>query len=359
VKFLIAGGGTGGHVYIGIALARQIAGRAPGAEIVFVGTRQGLESRIVPQEGFRLETIDSAGLKRVGLLRLVRNALLVPWSFWQSLRLVGREHPDVAVGVGGFSSGPAVLAAWARGVPTLVVEPNAYPGFANRVLARFVDRAAVALAEALPHFRGKGVVTGIPVRHEFRSLAPRSPHSGLRLLVYGGSQGSHALNAALCSALPRLRALGPELQVVHQTGERELEMVQGAYRDSGVNADVRSYLPRIYEEFAASDLVIGRAGASTVAELTVAGRAAILVPFPGAADDHQTRNALAMERAGAARMVAERDLGPERLEKELRFFLEHPEERRRMEEAARGMAMPDAGARIAELVLELAADRRA
>ncbi len=162
MKFLIAGGGTGGHVYIGIALAREIALRAPEAEFVFVGTRRGLESRIVPQEGFRLETIDSAGLKRVGLLRLARNASILPLSLRQSLRLVGRERPDVAVGVGGFSSGPAVLAAWVRGVPTLVVEPNAYPGFANRTLARFVDRAAVALPEALPYFRGKGVVTGIP-----------------------------------------------------------------------------------------------------------------------------------------------------------------------------------------------------
>jgi UDP-N-acetylglucosamine--N-acetylmuramyl-(pentapeptide) pyrophosphoryl-undecaprenol N-acetylglucosamine transferase len=358
VKVLIAGGGTGGHIYIGVALAREILRRDSRAECVFAGTRRGLESRLVPEEGFRLELIDSAGLKRVSARALARGLLLLPLSLAQSLRLVRRFTPDAAVGVGGFSSGPVIAAAWVRGVPTLVVEPNAYPGLANRWLARIVDAAAVALPEALAHFRGKGVVTGIPVRREFQDLKRREHRAGLDLLVYGGSQGSHALNAALCSALPELASLGPELRIVHQTGEKEWEMVEQAYRGAGVKAEVRPYLPRIYEELAEADLVLARAGASTVAELTVAGRAALLVPFPSAADDHQTRNAAALQRAGAARMIPERELGAARLLRELRFFLDHPEELRQMEEAARRLALPDAAARIADLVLELARRKR-
>ena len=340
VKVLIAGGGTGGHIYIGVAVAREILRRDSRAECVFVGTKTGLESRLVPEEGFRLETIDSAGLKRVSAGAFARGLFLLPLSLAQSLRLVRRSAPDAAVGVGGFSSGPVIAAAWMRGVPTLVVEPNAYPGLANRWLARIVDVAAVALPEALAHFRGKGVVTGIPVRREFHDLK------------------RHALNAALCSALPELASLGPELRIVHQTGEKEWEMVEQAYRGAGVKAEVRPYLPRIYEELAEADLVLARAGASTLAELTVAGRAALLVPFPAAADDHQTRNAAALQRAGAARMIPERELGAARLVRELRFFLGHPEELRRMEEAARRLALPDAAARIVDLVMELARRER-
>jgi UDP-N-acetylglucosamine--N-acetylmuramyl-(pentapeptide) pyrophosphoryl-undecaprenol N-acetylglucosamine transferase len=353
-KVMIAGGGTGGHLYLGIALARELLSRDARTELVFVGTRYGLESRIVPREGFRLEYIISAGLKGMGLRSIVRNFLLIPRSLLQSRRLIRAQAPEIVVGVGGYSSGPVVLAAWWLGLPTLVIEPNAHPGLTNRWLARVVDRAALALPEATRHFGRKAVITGIPVREEFKDLPDLRQSGRFTLLVYGGSQGSHALNSAMCAALPELAALGSTLQIIHQTGEREFEAVQNSYRDAGVAADVRPFLPRIYEEFSRANLILSRAGASTMAELTVSGRAAILVPFPGAADDHQTKNAQALERAGAARMVPESELRTGRLAREVKAFIEHPEWIAPMEQAARAMAKPDAATKIADLVLELA-----
>jgi UDP-N-acetylglucosamine--N-acetylmuramyl-(pentapeptide) pyrophosphoryl-undecaprenol N-acetylglucosamine transferase len=355
MRVMIAGGGTGGHIYIGVALARELKRRDSSSEFLFVGTRRGLESRIVPQEGFRLEFIDSAGLKGVSLTSAVRSALLVPRGMVQSGRLVRDFAPDVVIGLGGYSSGPVLLASWLRRKPTLIVEPNAYPGLTNRWLALMVDRAVLALPDHGGHFRGKGVVTGIPVRPEFGSLPVREHRSGrLTLLVYGGSQGSHALNTVVCAALEELKKMSPGLRIIHQTGERELEPVQRAYREAQVEADVRAFLPRIYEEFGAADLLLSRAGAGTIAEVTVAGKAAILVPFPAATDDHQTRNARALEELGAARMIPEAELTPDRLAAEVRDFLHHPERLTRMEEAARKLGKPDATRQIADLLMELA-----
>jgi UDP-N-acetylglucosamine--N-acetylmuramyl-(pentapeptide) pyrophosphoryl-undecaprenol N-acetylglucosamine transferase len=355
MRVMIAGGGTGGHIYIGVALARELKRRDSSSDFLFVGTRRGLESRIVPQEGFRLEYIDSAGLKGVSVTKVVRSLLLVPRSIVQSGRLVRDYAPDVVVGVGGYSSGPVLLASWLRRKPTLIVEPNAYPGLTNRSLAMLVDRAVLALPDRGGHFRGKGVVTGIPVRPEFGSLPVREHRSGrLTLLVYGGSQGSHALNTIVCGALEELRKMGSALRIIHQTGERELEPVQRAYREAQIEADVRAFLPRIHEEFAAADLLLSRAGAGTIAEITVAGKAAILVPFPAATDDHQTRNARALEELGAARMIPEPELTPDRLAAEVRGFLNHPERLTQIEAAARKLGKPDATQRIADLVMELA-----
>ncbi len=355
MKVLIAGGGTGGHLYIGVALAQELLRRDPSHDFLFVGTRYGLESRIVPQEGFRLEFITSAGLKGMGLRNRLRNATLIPGSLLQSRRVVKKYGPGVVVGVGGYSSGPVVLAAWRLGVPTMIIEPNAYPGITNRWLSPFIGRAALALPDAGRYFGGKGIVTGIPVRSEFYRVEPKARGGTFTLLIYGGSQGSHALNTIVCDALAELKSAGGTLRLIHQTGEKEFEHVRLAYGRAGVEADVRPFLPRIYEEFARANLILSRAGASTVAELAAAGKAAILVPFPGAADDHQTKNALALERNGAAKMIAERDWRPGRLLKEIRHFMERPEELERMERAARRMAKPEAAARIADMVTALAA----
>ena len=355
MRVVFAGGGTGGHVYLGISLARELLRRDPAHEFLFIGTARGLESKIVPGEGFRVEYIISRGLKRVGAFDFMRNLLLVPRSLLQSRRLLAAFVPRVVVGVGGYSSGPVVLAAWWLGTPTLIVEPNAYPGLTNRWLARVVDRAAVAMPEAAGNFRGRASVTGIPVRKEFLEIRRRARSgAGFEVLIYGGSQGSHALNSIVCAALGDLKGLGPGLHLTHQTGEREFEMVHSAYEDAGISADVRRFLPRIYEECAGADLIIARAGAGTIAEIAAAGRAAILVPFAGAADDHQTRNAQALERAGAARMVRESEWRPGRLAAEIRRFMEHPEELTRMEEASRKLARPDAAAQIADLIELLA-----
>jgi UDP-N-acetylglucosamine--N-acetylmuramyl-(pentapeptide) pyrophosphoryl-undecaprenol N-acetylglucosamine transferase len=353
---MFAGGGTGGHVFPAVALARELQRRDPARDFLFVGTRRGLEARIVPQEGFRIEFIVSAGLKRVGRMESVRNFFLIPRSLLQARRLLRSFAPAAVVGVGGYSSGPVVLAAWWLGRPTLIMEPNAYPGLANRLLAPVVDRVALALPDAARHFGTKAVVTGIPVREEFLSLPRRTPRTGeINLLIYGGSQGSRALNTIVCSALPDLKALGPGLRITHQTGAQALEAVKQAYRDAGMEGDVQAFFPRIYQQFGAADLILARAGAGTVAEVTAAGKAAILVPFPGAADDHQTRNARALEQHGAAKMIPESAWPPGRLAAELRYFLDHPEESARMAEAAHLLAKPEAARQIADMVEQLAA----
>ncbi len=354
MKIVIAGGGTGGHLYIGIALARELARQRPGAEFLFVGTRYGLESRILPKEGYRLAFIESAGLKGMGIRSLVKNLALVPRSLAQSRRIVRDYRPAVVVGVGGYSSGPVVLAAWLLGLPTLVIEPNAHPGLANRWLAHVVDRAALALPDEGKCFGRKGVVTGIPVREEFANVPRRETRSPFTLLIYGGSQGSHALNEIVCSDLPGLKSLGEDLRLIHQTGEKELDRIREAYCRAAITGDVRAFLPRIYEEFACADLILSRSGAGTVAELSVAGRASILVPFPGAADDHQTKNAQALESYGAAKMIPERDWHSGRLTTELSHFMKYPQELGRMEESARSLAKPRAAERIAGMVAELA-----
>jgi len=355
MKILIAGGGTGGHIYIGIALAQELGRRSREMDFLFVGTEQGLESRIVPREGFRLEFIRSAGLKGIGGMKRFRNLALIPGSLRQSLRILGRYSPAVVVGLGGYSSGPILLTAWWKKQPSLVIEPNAYPGLTNRLLARFVDRVAIAFGEARTFFGDKAVLTGIPVRRQFRELPPRRRREGeITLLVYGGSQGSHALNQTVCAAMPGLKDQAPGLRWIHQTGEREWERVKAEYRKAGVEADVRPFLPNIYEEFGQADLILSRAGAGTVAELTVAGKASILVPFAAATDDHQMRNARALEKAGAARVLPEPEFTPATLTRAILAFLDRPEMLNEMENAARALARPDAAERIADLVWELA-----
>jgi UDP-N-acetylglucosamine--N-acetylmuramyl-(pentapeptide) pyrophosphoryl-undecaprenol N-acetylglucosamine transferase len=277
----------------------------------------------------------------------------------QARRLIRSFAPGIVVGVGGYSSGPVVLAAWWLGKPTLIMEPNAYPGLTNRLLAPVVNRAALALPDAGRYFGKKAVVTGIPVREEFQRLPGRVRRAGqISLLIYGGSQGSRALNSIVCSSLLDLKEFGSGLRLVHQTGERALEEVRQAYREAGVEGEVQAFFPRIYQQFGDADLILSRAGASTVAELTAAGKAAMLVPFPGAADDHQTRNARALEQHGAAKMIPESEWQPGRLARELRHFMEHPEEIARMEEAAQQLARPEATRRIADLIEELAGGGR-
>ncbi len=358
MKVLIAGGGTGGHLYIGIALARELLRRDPKHDLLFVGTRHGLESRIVTEEGFRLEFIESAGLKGMGIWSLMRSAMLIPKSLLQSRRVVANYRPDAVVGVGGYSSGPLVLAAWWLGKPTLIIEPNAHPGITNRWLAPFVDGAALALPDEGKYFGRKATVTGIPVRADFYGVPPCPRREPFTLLIYGGSQGSRALNAIVCGALGEIKTAGSRLRLIHQTGQKEFEEVVRAYRAAGVEADIRPFLPRIYEEFAAAHLILSRAGAGTVAELTAAGKAAILIPFPNAADDHQTKNAMALVSKGAAKMIAERDWKPGRLFAEIRQFMEHPEELEKMEDAARALARRGAAASIADMVEDLGRGNR-
>ncbi|MBI2186684.1 MAG: undecaprenyldiphospho-muramoylpentapeptide beta-N-acetylglucosaminyltransferase [Acidobacteria bacterium] len=359
MTILIAGGGTGGHLYPGIAVARELIARVPDAQVVFVGTAAGIEARVVPREGFTLDLIRSAGLKGKSLASLARGLALLPLGAGDGWRVITRRRPAVVIGVGGYSSGPVVLLAALRGIPTLLMEQNAVPGLTNRLLAPVVDAAAVTFQETVRFFAGKAIVSGNPVRPEFlrgeeAHGSDVRPPGAARVLVFGGSQGAHAINMAMVEAAPRLAAAQPRLALTHQTGERDLEMVREQYRRVGLEARVEPFLFAMEREMTAADLVVCRAGATTVAELTALGRPAILVPLPTATDDHQRKNALALVREGAALMVEQRELTGDRLAAEMLALAADEERRRRMREAARRLARPDAARVIVDRVLALA-----
>jgi UDP-N-acetylglucosamine--N-acetylmuramyl-(pentapeptide) pyrophosphoryl-undecaprenol N-acetylglucosamine transferase len=353
MRVLVAAGGTGGHIYPGIAVAKEVMRRDTGSQVRFVGTARGLETRLVPQNGFELSLIESAGLKNVGLVARARGLMLLPKSFIAARRLMREFRPDIVIGAGGYVSGPVLLTAALMRVPTLVMESNALPGWTNRVLARFVDRATVSFEAALPYFRGKGVVTGNPVRREFFDI-PAKPRDGSRfaVLVFGGSQGARAINEAMVSALAHMQAHRDVLFITHQTGEADFEKVRQGYEAAGwmQRADVRRYIDDMVASFAASDLIISRAGATTSAELVAAGKAAIMVPFPFAADDHQRKNAEALQQEGAARMILQQELTGERLAEEIARLVQAPDELTRMEQASRRLARGDAATATVDLM---------
>jgi UDP-N-acetylglucosamine--N-acetylmuramyl-(pentapeptide) pyrophosphoryl-undecaprenol N-acetylglucosamine transferase len=362
MRVLIAAGGTGGHIYPGVAVAKEVMRRKPHSEVRFVGTARGLETRLVPQAGFKLSLIESAGLKNVGLTARLRGLWLLPQSFLAARRLIRDFRPDIVVGAGGYVSGPVLLMAAMMRVPTLVMESNALPGWTNRVLARFVDRATVSFEAALPYFRGKGVVTGNPVRREFFDIAvkPRDA-SRFSVLVFGGSQGARAINEAMISALPHMKEHRGSLFITHQTGEADFDKVRRGYADAGWDesaADVRRYIDDMVAMFAGADLIICRAGATTSAELVAAGKASIMIPFPFAADDHQRKNAEALQAAGAARMILQQELTGERLATEITRLVSAPDEVTRMEAASRKLARGDAAVATVDLMEELVVSRQ-
>ena len=357
MRVLIAAGGTGGHIYPGIAVAQEIRRRDSNWQVRFVGTARGLEGRLVSQAGFDLTLIDSSGLKNVSLVARARGLATLPKSFYDALRLIRQFKPDVVVGAGGYVSGPVVLMAALSNRPTLIMESNALPGWTNRVLARFVDRAAVSFEEALPFFRGKAEVTGNPVRHEFFEIPvkQRDPNQ-FSLLVFGGSQGARAINEAMVAALGDLKSSPVQLQIKHQTGPADFEKVRQAYLDAGWNehSEVRSYIDNMMADFANADLVVCRAGATTTAELIAAGKASMMIPFPLAADDHQRKNAEAMQVAGAARMILQKDLDGAVLAKQIIELAQNPGAVSAMEQASRKLARGDAAVAAVNMIEELA-----
>jgi UDP-N-acetylglucosamine--N-acetylmuramyl-(pentapeptide) pyrophosphoryl-undecaprenol N-acetylglucosamine transferase len=371
LRVLIAGGGTGGHLYPGIAVARALVARTPDAVVTFAGTAKGIESRVVPREGFELDVLRSAGLKGASALALLRGLALLPLSGIDAWRIISRRSPDVVIGVGGYSSGPVVLAAVLRRIPTLLLEQNAVPGLTNRLLARFVSAAAVTFETTVTYFGRRGFVAGNPVRPEF--LTPRtntdthgeiarSPGSAAagppRILIFGGSQGAHAINMAMVEAAPRLAARPGGMAVTHQTGERDLERVRDGYRRAGLEARVEPFLFAMGREMSDADLVVSRAGATTIAELTAAGRPAVLVPLPTAADDHQRRNAEVLAAASAAEVIEQKDLTGERIAERIVALLADRARLDAMSSAMRRLAKPDAASSIVDKAVELAGRQR-
>ena len=353
MKVLIAAGGTGGHIYPGIAVAKEILRRNADSEVLFVGTARGLETKIVPDNGFQLSLINSAGLKNVGFIGKLKGLALLPKSFLEARTIIKEFKPDAVVGAGGYVSGPVLLMAWLMRFPTLVMDSNALPGFTNRRLAPFITKAALTFEDAIPYFGKKGVVTGNPVRQEFFEIAPKQRGEKINLLIFGGSQGARAINNAMADALGSL----PEdkLQITHQTGEFDFEKLKEIYsRSEFQSSDVRPYISNMVEEFAKADLVICRAGATTCAELAAAGKASIMIPLPTAADDHQRKNAEALEKASAAKMILQRDLTGESLANEILDFVNSPEKIGAMEASAKKLARADAAEVTVDLIEDLA-----
>lgn len=356
MRVLIAGGGTGGHLFPGIALAEEVVTRHPKNDVVFVGTTRGLEARVVPQNGFVFEAITSRGLKGMGFLKLLLGLLTLPWSFVESLSLVRKYRPDVVVGVGGYSSGPVVMAAWLLGVPTAVQEQNALPGLTNKILGRFVKAVFLSFDETQRFFgRGKTHVLGNPIRRALLDnfLKPSVAHEKFTVLVFGGSLGARGLNTRVVDALQHLAAEKDSLRIVHQTGKNDLETVKQGYEGKGFDVEVREFIDDMSAAYLSSDLVVCRAGATTVAELTTCKKASILVPFPFATDDHQAVNAKALVDAGAALMFREGELTGEKL---AQAILELKRDRARvekMEKAAGLLGRPEAAREIADVLQQL------
>jgi UDP-N-acetylglucosamine--N-acetylmuramyl-(pentapeptide) pyrophosphoryl-undecaprenol N-acetylglucosamine transferase len=360
-RIVIAGGGTGGHLYPGIAVAREFRRRDPGARISFAGTPAGLETRVVPREGFELDLIRSAGIKGKSIAVRARGIWLLPLGGVDAWRLLSRTRPDLVIGVGGYSSGPVVAMASLRRIPTLLLEQNAVPGLTNRLLARVADAAAVTYDVTLPYFGSKGFVSGNPVRAEFladeqggteEAGTDTSHRDGARVLIFGGSQGAHAINVAMVEAAPRLAAAGG-VHIVHQTGPRDMEMVRAAYDRAGLAARVEEFLYEMHREMKQADLVVSRAGATTLAEITAAGRAAILIPLPTATDDHQRKNAEVLARGGAAEVIDQRDLTGDRLADALQALVQDEPRRAAMGRGAHRFARPDAARLIVDRALAL------
>ncbi|HEY1528146.1 MAG TPA: undecaprenyldiphospho-muramoylpentapeptide beta-N-acetylglucosaminyltransferase [Candidatus Angelobacter sp.] len=351
MRVLIAGGGTGGHVIPALAIARELKARYD-AEVLFVGTARGMENRLVPQAGFGLMRVKVGALKNVSLMTRVRTLFDLPRAVVESRKIINVFHPDVVVGVGGYASGPAMAAAILMHVPTLAFEPNYVPGFANKIVGHRVSAAAVHFEQTQKFFNNPQVV-GVPVRAEFFQVPPLDGNHAPTLLVFGGSQGARAINQAMVAAAPEVLRQIPRLQVIHQTGEREYNDVAAAYAQAGIKAEVSAFIDDMPAAFARADLLLCRSGASTVAEATGAGKPAIFVPFPQAADDHQRRNAEAIAEGGAAILVPQAELTPERLRDVIVELFGDPQRLKKMSERARALSHNDAAGRVARMVAEL------
>jgi UDP-N-acetylglucosamine--N-acetylmuramyl-(pentapeptide) pyrophosphoryl-undecaprenol N-acetylglucosamine transferase len=357
---LIAGGGTGGHVFPALAVGREWLSRGTRVteqgerRVVFVGTERGLEARLVPQAGLPLEFVRVAGLKGIGGMRFVRNAAMLPAGMWDSEKILRRHRFHAAFGVGGYASGPMMLLAAMHRIPTVVFEPNVEPGFTNRVLATFAVRVAVAHPETAAALGRKAVVTGCPVRPEFFRAPKKEHRAPFQVLITGGSRGALPVNRAVIDSLDRLVARKSQLFIVHQTGERDYNAVRVAYARREFSAEVLPFIENMAERFAQADLIVCRSGAITVAEVSASGRAAIFIPFGAATDAHQTRNAQAMQDAGAARLLPQDELTPERLTTEILSLLDQPQRIAEIEDRARALARPRAVADIVDLLEGLA-----
>ncbi len=351
MRLMIAGGGTGGHLFPGIAIAEELRAREAGAAVRFVGTTRGIEARVLPEQGWDLDTIDVSGIKTQGVLGAIRGMFRVPRALWQARRVLKAFKPDAVIGVGGYASGPVVLMAKLRGIPTAICEQNSIPGLTNKILGRFVRRVFLAFEETRRFFKPKKILmTGNPIRRDLvaklRAGATSDPAT-THVLVCGGSLGAVAVNDLASQALIALAKEQP-LAIVHQTGDKDADKIRARYAEAGVTAEVSAFIKDMAIAYLGADLIVARAGATTVAELAIAGKPAIFIPYPFAADDHQTLNAREMVSRGAALSFVQAELTAEKLADALRALIADPAARAKMSEAMKAFAKPEAAGAIVD-----------
>jgi UDP-N-acetylglucosamine--N-acetylmuramyl-(pentapeptide) pyrophosphoryl-undecaprenol N-acetylglucosamine transferase len=359
MKLLIAGGGTGGHLFPGMAVAEEFLSRDPSNEVLFVGTGHGIEARAVPAAGYRIELITAAGIRGKGLFSQLKGAVMMLYGYALSRKILKSFRPDMVLGVGGYASLPVVLAAKGMQIPRYIHEQNAIPGMTNKILARFADRVFITLEESARFFPNeKTLLTGNPLRRQILNMAaagriePSSSASKayFRLFVFGGSQGAHAINMAMIAALPHMADLSDRLEICHQTGENDCAETRAAYGNSEISSVIQPFISNMADEYHKADLIICRAGATTIAEVTACGKACLFIPFPHAVDDHQRRNAEALLKKQACFMLLEQELSGERLAGMIRELMNDTELLRQTGESAFCLARLDAAKIIVDQI---------
>jgi UDP-N-acetylglucosamine--N-acetylmuramyl-(pentapeptide) pyrophosphoryl-undecaprenol N-acetylglucosamine transferase len=361
MRIVIAGGGTGGHLFPGIAIAEEFLKRDDKTKIIFIGTKKGIESRLLDKSGYELRVIDIEGVKGRGMKALVKGAYQIPKSIWQSRRILKQFEPDIVFGVGGYASGPAVLAAHFMNISTAIAEQNAIPGVTNKILGHFADKIFVTYAQTRENFPQKKVIlSGNPIRASF--VAGRGKIKEKRdyrqLLVFGGSQGAEAINKGVMDMLPQLQNIKNKLRILHQTGAKQAEEMKKAYEQFGVQAKVTDFIVDMAAAYADADLIICRAGATSLAEITAAGKAAILIPYPWAANDHQLKNAQALASEGAVEVIPEKELSGDTLFGVIENLFQDAKKLHQMEENSLRMSRIDAAATIVDSCIQLIAENK-
>jgi UDP-N-acetylglucosamine--N-acetylmuramyl-(pentapeptide) pyrophosphoryl-undecaprenol N-acetylglucosamine transferase len=360
MRIVIAGGGTGGHLFPGIAIAEEFLKRDKETKVIFIGTKKGIESRLLARLGYELQIIDIEGVKGRGMKALAKGAFQIPKSLWQSRSILKQFGPDVVFGVGGYASGPAVLAAYFMNIPTAIAEQNAIPGMTNKILGHFADKIFVTYAQTQECFsQNKVVLSGNPVRASF---AAKHAQPGIKdhrqLLIFGGSQGAEAINKSVMAMLPPLQKMKDRIKILHQTGLQQMEEVKKAYQQCGIQAEVTDFIMDMAEAYADADLIICRAGATSLAEITAAGKAAILIPYPWAANDHQLKNAQALEAEGAAVVILEQELSGDKLFGVVENLLQDEKKLRMMEKNSLRISKINAASTIVDACVQLVAEKK-
>lgn len=364
MRLVIAGGGTGGHLFPGIAVAEEFLARDEGHEALFVGSEHGIEARLLPRLGFRHELIAASGIRGKGGLSRIKGVLMLLYGYLQARRILKGFRPDRVLGVGGYASGPVMMAAKGMGLNCFIHEQNAIPGFTNKTLARFSDRVFISLEESADFFpRGKTLLTGNPIRKEILAAFARgsnvaqnaergAQNDTFRILVFGGSAGAHSINMNVIAALPFLSGFRERLAILHQTGEKDLAEVREAYQREGFRGEPVPFIDNMARAYHDADLVVCRAGATTVAEVTACGKTCVFIPYPYAVDDHQRRNAEALLNKGAGFMILDRELSGESLARLVTELIDNPERIAAAGRKARNLARPDAARVIVDEIMK-------